>query len=235
MDIVALRTDARYQVSPQLTSADYADTDVDRNLNRWYRLAMAWAIKSQGDFEINGDILTQDLQVGVTDYYFPSNLISIYKAEIMYTTGGKFVPLTPISVQRNTGFVEGNSSRTFDDPTNPTMEFFGDIMQVKPAPTANVVNGLMIWAQTDFVDLDAATNNIPDLLECVQRVLSYGAAQDFCLANDMYTKATELKRFIYGDTRLPEDGGLKAVIEDMYSMKDDTRRDRVQAKRRSYK
>ncbi len=235
MDITLLRTDARYHVSPQLTSTDYPDAALDRNLNRWYRMIFAWAVKAQGDWELNGDILTRDLSTGVTDYEKPSTLVSIYKGEIMYTTGGKYVPLNPIDVQRRQNFSEGNSTRVFDDVTLPTMEVFGEIIQIKPAPTEDVVNGLMIWAQLDFVDLASSTNEVPDVMEAVQRILSYGAAYDYCLSKEMWSKATEIKRMIYGDTRLPDDKGLKGVVDDLYSMQNNSSRDRVVTRRRSYR
>lgn len=232
MNVTTLRTDARYQIDPNLTSTDFADTDLDRSLNRWYRTVLAWAIKAQGDWQMNGDIATTDLVSAQTDYAIPSNLISLFKAEIMYDSTTGFVPLTLIDVQRNIGLVEGNTTRTFDDVTRPTMEVFGNFLQIRPAPTATVVNGLKIWVQTDFTDLDATTNNVPDLMECTHRILSYGAAYDFAMSKQMYAKAAEIKRNIYGDKRIdPEDGGLKAVLEDMYSIKNSARRDRVTAAR----
>lgn len=232
MNITTLLADARFHIDPTLTSSDYPDATVISNINRWYRLVLAWAITVQGDWQMNGDILSTDLVAGQTDYAIPSNLISVYKAEILYTTGGSFVPLSPIDVQRNTGLVESNSPRTFDDYTGPTMEFFGNFIQIKPAPTVNVVNGLMIWAQTDFTDLDATTNNVPDVMECVQRILSYGAAYDFAISKEMYSKAAEMKRNIFGDKRInPDDNGIKGVLEDMYTIKQGTRRDRLTAAR----
>lgn len=236
MELTTLRTKARYYVSPQLTSTDYPDSEVDSNINIWYRVVMSWAIKEQGDWELNGDILTQDLQVGVTNYSIPSTLISIYKAEIMYETGGGYVAAEVIDVQRNQGSVEGNTSgRTIDDTSRPTIEVFGDILQLKPAPTEAVVNGFMIWAQLDFVDIDASTNNVPNLLNAVQSVLSYGAAYDYCLAHEMWSKAAEIKRIIFGDPRVSNDNGFKGIVESLYPMRNNNRRDRVSTRNRSYR
>ena len=235
MQVTDIRTDARYLVSPQLTSTDYPDVDLDRNVNRWYRTIFAWAIEAQGDWELNGDILTQDLQASTTDYAIPSTLISIYKAEVLYTTGGSYVPVKMISVKNNQDVSEGNSTRTFDDVNYPTMEVFGDFLQLKPAPTATVVNGLMIYAQLDFTDLDSVNNNVPDLMEPVQRILSIGGAYDYCVSNEMWSKAAELKRIIFGDTRVPNDGGLKQIVFNLYSMRNAGRRDQVRAKRQSYR
>lgn len=235
MNLTTLRADTRYLISPQLTSSDYSDTVLDRNINRWYRVVVAWAIKAQGDWEFNGDILTRDLETAVTDYEMPSTLISIYKAEVLYRTGGEYVPAEVIDIQRNQLAAEGNTTRTFDDVSKPTIEVFGEFLQLKPAPTEDVVNGFKIWAQLDVTDLDAVTVTVPDLMEAVQRILSFGAAYDYCLSEQMWSKAAELKRNIYGDPRVPDDRGYKGIVEDLYSMKNNARRDRVTPRTRSYR
>lgn len=230
-----LRTDARYHVSPQLTSTDYPDADVDRNLNRWYREIAGWIIPVQGDWELRGDILTRDFQNGVTDYEIPQSFLRVFKVEAMYTTGGTFVPVNLISVQANQGTAEGNSTRTMDDASAPTGELFGDFLQVRPAPSETVVNGLKMWAQIDFQDL-VNDHDVPDFLEPVQRALSIGGAMDYCLAEEMYTKYRELRKRMYGDPSLPnDDGGIKALVEALYSSRTGARRDQVAARRRSYR
>ena len=235
MDITTLQTDSRYIVSPQLTSTEYGDTELNRNLNRWYREIAGWIIPIQGEWELRGDILYRDFKTAVTDYEVPQKFFRIYKAEAMYTTGGSFVPVEFISVQANQAAIEGNSTRTFDDAAHPTGELFGDFLQVKPAPAETVTNGLKIWAQIDFEDL-ADAHDVPDFLEPVCRALSTGAAMDFCLAEEMYTKYRELKKRMYGDPALPnDDGGLKALVESLYSIRAGAHRDQLGARRRSYR
>lgn len=234
MNLATLRTDARYLISPQLTVTDYPDVDLDRNLNRAYQLLLGWIVPIQGDWEIEGDIIYRDLQVGVTDYEIPSTLIRVYKGEVMYQTGGSFVPLRFDSVQRNQGSVEGNVSRTFDDNTLPTAELFGDFVQIRPASEENVVNGIKLWVQLDFVELDT-NNNVPNLMEPVVRVLSQLAALDYAIAEEMDKKTEQLRRLIYGDPSKKDDNGMKGVVEDLYSNRSGARRDRLVTKRRSYR
>lgn len=230
MELATLRTDARYHISPQLTSTDYPDTDLDRNLNRWYRTVLGWILPIQGDWEIEGDIIYRDFQQAVTDYEVPSKLLRIYKGEVMYTTGGSFVPLDFISLQRAQGSTEGNTTRTTDDPSRPTAELFGDIVQVRPAPEETVVNGFKLWVQLDFVELDT-NNDVPNLMEPVQRALTYGAALDYALAEEMYKKADELRKMIYGDPSKREDTGVKGMVEALYSNRSGARRHRLSARR----
>lgn len=234
MQLTDIRTDTRYLISPQLTSTDYPDADLDRNLNRAYQKVLGWIVPIQGDWEIEGDIIYRDVAIGVTDYEFPSRLIRVYKGEIMYTTDGSFVPLNFTSVQRYQGAVEGNSSRTFDDVTKPTAELFGNYIQIRPAGEEDVVNGIKLWVQLDFVALDA-TNDVPNLMEPVVRVINLLAALDYAIAEEMDKKVLTLRREIYGDPSKENDKGVKGEIEALYSNRSGARRDRLIAKRTSFR
>lgn len=236
MKLTTLRTDARYLVSPQLTSTDYPDANLDANLNLWYRRILGWIIPIQGDWEIRGDIIYRDFQAGISIYDLPSTL-RVFKGEVLYTAGGQFVPLKFQSVQRNQSAVEGNSSRVNDDVNNPTADLMNDYIEIKPCipvGDANVVNGIKLWVQTDFVTLDS-TNNVPDLMEPIQRALSIGAAHDYCLAEEMYKKKDELAKMIFGDQTKVGDRGIKGEIEDLYSIRSGARRDQLSAKRKNFK
>lgn len=232
MQLTELRTDARYIISPQLTSADYADVDLDRNLNRWYRTGLGWIVAIGGQWQIEGDLMYRDFKINTTLYELPPNVIRILKGEAMYNVGGSFVPITFKDPSRDQNEVEGNSSRITDDVTKPTADYIGNYLEIKPAPTETVQNGLKIWAQFDIVKLDA-NNNVPNFVEPVQRLLSIGAAYDYAVAEEMYKKADELKKIIYGDPSKSEDKGLKGLIESLYSVRVGTQRDRLTASRRT--
>lgn len=220
-------TDARYHISPECTSAIYPDAKITVNANLWYQKVLSWIIPEQGEWEVNGDILTIDTVVGQTDYEIPVTFLRIYKAELLYSAGGQYVPLTQISVQRNQEIAEGNTSRPEDSVLAPTIEVFGDFIQIKPAPTVAVANGLKMWAQLSFEEL-SNTESLPDMPEPVHRVLSYGAALDFCLSKEMWNKVNALKKMLYGDRSVdPGDGGLKGEIIAMYSTRTGDRRDRM--------
>lgn len=234
-DITNLRTDARYRVSPQITATEYPDVDLDRNINRWYQKILSWAIPQQGEWEVNGDILYQDFQANVTDYFIPAALLRIFKLEALYPGAAGFVTVHPKSLQGDDFNVEGNSTRVIDDVNNPTREVFGNILQVKPAPSTTVVNGLKLWAQLSFDDINGTDNKVPNLPEPVKTVLSIGAAADFCLANEMYAKWRELRKEIFGDPAVKDDVGIKGEIEILFANKAGDRRDRMQARRTSFR
>lgn len=236
MQLTTLRTDARFHVSPQLTATDYSNALLDANLNSWYRRVLGWIIPIQGDWEIRGDVIYRDFRAGISIYDLPS-VLRVFKGEVMYETAGEFVPLTFISPQRNQNIVEGNSSRLIDDPSKPTADLMNDYIEIKPcidATGSDVVNGIKLWIQSDFVTLDT-TNDVPDLMEPIQRVLAYGAAYDYCIAEEMWKKKDEIAKIIFGDQTKVGDRGIKGEIEDLYSIRSDARRDRLVAKRGNFK
>lgn len=237
MDLTLIRTDARYAISPQITSTEYPDTDLDRNANRWYRKVVGWVIALQGDWQIGGDIITRDFEAGVTVYDLPEGLIRIYKGEVLYTAAGSFVPLTFMDPQPNQELVEGNSTRTIDDVNAPTADLFGEKIIIRPAIAATgvtVINGIKLWAQLALTDL-TDTDDIPFLLDPVQRVISKGAAMDFCEAEEMWNKFREIKYEIFGDPRVINDKGIYGEIEALYSIRSGAKRDSLRARRRSYR
>lgn len=237
MDLSSIRTDARYQVSPQLTSVQYPDVDLDRNANTWYKKAIGWIVGIQGDWQMGGEIIHRDFEPGVTTYALPRELIRIYKGEVMYETGSTFVPLYFRDVQANQGDVEGNDTRYGDDTTQPTADLMGANIVIRPAIEATgetVVNGIRLWAQMSLNDLDEA-NDIPELLEPVQRLISVGAAMEFAAAEEMWTKYRELKYQIFGDPRVKDDEGIRGELKVLYSIRSGAKRDNMNARRRSYK
>lgn len=236
MQLSDIRTDGRKHVSRQLTSTDYSDADMLLSINLWYTRVLSWIIPIQGDWEIRGDVIYRDFRAGISIYDLPS-VLRVFKGEVMYTTDGEFVPLTFISPQRDQNAVEGNDTRVNDDQTRPTADLMNDYIEIKPCidvTGTDVVNGIKLWIQSDFVALDA-TNDVPDLMEPVQRVLAYGAAYDYCFSEEMNNKAKALKKIIFGDPEIPEDRGIKGEIEDLYSIRSGARRDAVSAKRQNFK
>lgn len=188
----------------------------------------------QGDWEISGDLLYSNFYSTSMDYDLPLQVLRIFKGEAMYQAGGEFVPIHFLDIQKNQEVAEGNPTRLGDDPLHPVAELSGDLMTIRPLPETTVVNGLKLWVQMDLTSLSNASD-VPDFMEPVQRALSLGAAFDYAIAEEMEKKALELKRLIYGDSRVPEDKGVKGMVEDLYSVRSGARRDRLVTRKRSYK
>lgn len=226
MNITTLQTAARRKISRQLTEAEYPNAELNINLNIWYQRILGWVIPIEGSWQIQGKVLIRHFKVGITKYDIPTSLISIYKGEVMYEVGGSYVPLNPISVQKRPEIAEGNETRIIDDVTKPTIELAGDFVQIRPAPiVADVPNGIKLWAQIAYTDLDESANTIPLLLDPVHSVLYLGAAYEFADGEGMEKKAASIKREIFGDPRARNDKGLKGEIEDLYQVRDTMGRD----------
>lgn len=237
MNLSTIRTDTRYAVSPQLTSAEYPDADLDRNANEWYRKAVGWAIAEGDDWRIAGERIYRNFKSGIINYDIPvAELVQVVKGEVLYSTGGSFVPLTFFDPARNQASVEGNDTRIIDDPLHPTAELWGTNITIRPAQTtgADIVNGIVLYCQMSVADLDS-TDDVPQLLDLVHRIITRGAAYDYCLAEEMWNKARELKYEIFGDPRVRDDVGLVGELKQLYSIKSAAHRDQVSPRRRSYR
>lgn len=236
MILTTIRSDSRFHISPMLTTQDYPDATLDANINNWYRRVLGWIVPIQGDWEVRGDVIYRDFKAGISIYDLPS-VLRVFKGEVLYDVNGSFVPLTFINPQRNQGSAEGNAARINDDPNFPTADLMNSYIEIKPCiPSGNsdVVNGIKLWVQTDFVTLDA-NNNVPELLEPIQRVLAYGAAYDYALSEEMWKKKDEIAKIIFGDQTKVGDRGIKGEIEDLYSIRSGARRDRLVAKRGNFR
>jgi len=199
---------------------------------------MGWIIPIQGDWELSGDVLYRDLEVGVTEYDLPFKVVRIIKAEVMYVTGGSFVPVHFRDLKRDQNTIEGNTTRIEDDVNRPVADLMGDLISLRPAPTTTVVNGFAIWVQQDFTNLEDdadGVNDVPDIMEPAIRAIAVGAALDYAVAEEMDKKEIALKRMLFGDPRVPDDKGLKGVIEDLYANRSAARRNQLTAKKQSYK
>lgn len=237
MDLAAIRTDTRFLISKQLTATEYADVDVDRNVNLWQDKVLSWIIPAQDNWQISAQPLFLDAKANVITYQTPTTqrLIRIYRVELKASNAGQYRLCRVIDEQRIENWTEGNTTRTIDNATEPTVEFFGPYMNLRPAPTEDVVNGIRITVQLSSVDLDIVTNKIPELVRPVHRILSMGAALDFAKSLSMKSKAQELKYAIYGDPSVRGDQGIKGEIEAIYSNHGSALRPRIGVRRSNFK
>lgn len=236
MILTTIRTDARYAVSPQLTSSEYADVDLDRNANQWYKKAVGWAIVAGDDWQMAGETIYKNFKSGVSVYALPVELIRILKGEVLYSTGGKFVPLAFYDASRTQGATEGNDTRAIDDASKPTADLVGNDIIIRPAQTtgSDIVNGIVLNVQMSLQELNS-DDSVPQLMETVHRIVSKGAAYDYCLTEEMWNKAREIKYEIFGDPRVKDDVGMVGELKALYSIRSAAYRDQVSPRRRSYK
>ena len=234
MLLQGIRDDARFLISPKLTSTQYPDALLDKNVNEWYLTVLGWIIPTQGEWEIQGDYLTIDLEANINEYEIPVGLIRLFKAELMYKDATSYVPATQYDMQRNQETSQGNENILGSNIQYPLIEVIGDFFRISPTPTEDVVNGFKIWAQLPFDEI-TETLDLPNINPIVHRALSTGAAIDWASAKGMSEKTLDLKRRMFGDSRVPDDIGLKGQIINLYSIRTGDRRDRATIKRVNYR
>ena len=231
-----MRVDTRFLISKQLTATQYTDVDCNRNLNLWYKRVQLWIIKEEDTWQVGGDELKMDLKKDVILYQAPTayKLLRVNRAEAKLSTKGEYQYCRINDSQYNDGWNEGNTTRPVDDASSPSVDFFGNYLKLRPAPTEDVINGFKIWAQLCFFDLQDIVNNIPSIAEPVHRAITVGAALDFATSLNYSRKITQFNNMLYGNPSLRGDRGLKGDIEDLYGNHAAAFRPRFTIRRNSY-
>jgi hypothetical protein len=203
MQLTNLRSDARYLVFGNSSNTAYADTDLDRNLNRWYQSAIGWALSVNGIWQVQGTFATASIVAGQSKYEMPSDILKLDRVEIKSPSSNDYI----VAKQIDHALVGTN----LDDyhPDSPEFDLLGNYMYIylPDASITAVTAGIKIIYQCDITELSGATDE-PLLPEVVQRVVSTGAAYDYCRANDMFAKADRLNNEI---------AKIKVELEEIYA------------------
>ena len=192
MDLTTLRSDTRYLVFGDNANTAYSNTDLDRNLNKAYAEIIAIAISVNGDFQVNGNIVTTDLIAGRSDYDFPSNLFKINEVRIKPTLSATdYLKATQRDPKEISVDMEAYK------PAYPAF----DLIDIKGTlkiifywcnDFEDVTNGIELYVQEEITQLVNTTDS-PKLPVFAQEYLTKRAAHIYCLANEIFNKATTLK------------------------------------------
>lgn len=191
-----------------LTSTDsnsFATADITRSINRYYYKAVmaAWESQDAWDFDDANQtgfaIATTDLVNAQQDYALPSTALKIRRVEAK-DSAGNWVKLEPISLEEipvaSDEFMETNAMPRFY-----RLERNSVMLYPKPA-TASVTttNGLKIHFLREVDEFTASdTTQEPGIAEPFHRILSLGAAYDFCVTREKpqaQTLKAELEQLI---------------------------------------
>jgi len=191
MNLNSLRADAHFFVFGDRTNTVYADTDFDANINNWYEYGIACLFNVNGDWQVNGEIATTDIISGQREYIIPNDTLKINEVYIKSTATSEYVKATqrdPINVS-----VEPESYH----PTKPEYDVLDNsfFIYIPEESITGVSAGLKIHYQSDLTELTSGSD-IPNIIKPFQRLISCGAALDYCLANEMWNKARKLEERI---------------------------------------
>jgi hypothetical protein len=172
----------------------YADTDVDRNINRWYNNAIGSLLKVNGEWQVNGEIATTDLVAGQREYTIPADTMKVNEVYIKSTSSGEYVKARqrdPLNVD-----IEPEEYHPYP-PYPPEYDLLDNsfFIYIAEESITDVTAGLKIHYQSDVTELSTGTDK-PNLAEPFKRFLTYGACYDYCLANEMRIRADEFKELM---------------------------------------
>ena len=227
MTLTTLRAMARRKISFQSTaSAKYGDTDLDANLNMWYRIMLGWVFESTGIWEFNGEMSTTNLVSGQEEYVLPSDFVILNRVEILYPDATDYVKANRIDDKQVDGSAFGNDEIAFGSAGSPVYRTFGNSIFIYPSPTAAVTAGLRIEYLTDITEL-SASGDVPTLNTLVHHVMAIGAAYEYCLTNEQPRKAKMLSDQLFGRQGSAGGESLKAQVQYLAAQRDRSVKQRI--------
>lgn len=192
MTLSNLRDRARY-VLGELTSDNYTDANLLASLNDYYFQAISIALKSSGDWQVNGEIATTNIVANQQEYLLPPSLIDITKIEANFLGG----TLDWVNVDIQKGLRHEVISN--DDAQDATTaiyqcDLYDNSIFLRYKPQSSVTAGLKIWYSKEATAL-SADGDEPTIPEHLHLYLVYGACCDYSLrtGNDQdYNKYIQL-------------------------------------------
>jgi hypothetical protein len=167
----------------------YTLKQVTRSVNGWLRLVQSWILGADGRFQYDDSnytdlpIATTDLVSGQDNYSFDSTWLEIIKVEAAQdSTVSTWNVLKPFDVN------DVNNYSEFQDVAGvPAFyDVVGSSVILKPASNFNATAGLKFYFKrkaSEFVSTD--TTKEPGFASPYHRILSLGAAYDYCMANSV--------------------------------------------------
>lgn len=211
-------------------SGSYSDTDIERNINLWYRKAVSWIWDATGTWEYDDSnkttlpVATCDLGDDRADYTLPTDAQKLIKVEVK-NNDGNWKALDPIDkseIDTPSEFFEDNGMPKYYD-------VIANAVVLYPAPATSDVTisgGLRLHVSREVDDLTASTD-VPGFDRPFHRILSIGAAKDWADAYGDEQKEVDLRRRLMGDSR---NEGLKDELEEYYGNRNRNRRTEMNVK-----
>ncbi len=231
MTLETLRSAVRFIVFGDSSNTQYENTDLDRNINLWYKTALSWILPINGDWQVNGSVATTDIEAGVRKYQIPTDILKLNEVYIKYGTSSEYVKATQRDPKNIS--VEPDQDTYGYYPETPEFDLKGDYIYIYTPETtiAAVTAGLKIHYQTEITEL-SSTSDEPNLAEPFEKLLIKGPAYDYPFIDS--GKKRDLKREIYGDPTIKNDDGVKGDLQKHYATRSTVRRNKISPKVENY-
>jgi hypothetical protein len=235
MNLLELKKDTKYLALGDENSTDYADAPLLRNINNWYDTVDNWIWRADSTWEFDDSgattfpIATSDLVDGQDDYEIPSTARSIKLVEVK-DASGNWQRLKKLDISQ----ISGSPEELFKTPGMPLYyDVMGRSIILYPAPASDSVTlsgGLRMYVSRHITPLSVDTDE-PGFDRSFHRILSIGAAMDYCVANTLSAKEVDLRRMIFGGDTTP---GLKRELEEFYGKRHEEFKSRILRKKENY-
>lgn len=197
-----LQSDARFLT--QTDSNSFTDAELNRSFNEWQHRVANQMWEASSDWEWNDTsrdkmpIAFANLNDGQAKYRLPNTVFRIDRIEIK-DDDGDYHPIEEITKEdispALTEFRE-------DDGFPQYYDLIDDVLTLYPAPASDDVTeseGLKLYVAREPEDFTTSDTREPGFPRQFHRILSLGAAMDFCVANNLDNKEVEIRRLLYGD------------------------------------
>jgi len=198
-----------------------SDSDLEQNLNRWYRIAANWIWDATGTWEYD-DTSKTDLPVATADLSQDKDVYELHQdtqriIEVEIKDSGDWYDLDEIDKSQ----MDVAPSEYYDDNGTPVAyDTLADTIVLYPTPDETVSNGLRVHVSRE-VDSLADSADVPGFNEQFHRILSLGAALDWAIAYGDGHKEVDIRRQLFGDQTVP---GMRKELEKFYGRRNrDTR------------
>lgn len=220
MNLTTLYAKVRYLLG-ELSSTQYSDTNCLRALNDYYHRAIALALRSAGEWEINGEVATTDIVASQQEYILPTDLIALKRVEINFSgDDNNWVVMTALDMrQKDTAL--SNETASSD---SPRVRIFDNSLFLEDYPDTAVTAGLKVYYSKEETELSSGSDE-PDLEESTMSYLVYGACFDYAVAKGMNNEINTFKGLLNESA---------VELTKVYSNRLPMRRPRITTKQENY-
>lgn len=212
MTLSQMRSDVRFRVFGNSSDTTYSNTDINRNINNWYKTVLYWILSANGDWQVNGEYAVTDIVADQREYILPTDILKINELYIKSVSTGDYIKATQRDLRNVSIYPEDYR------PNLPEFDLMDNSLFIY-IPEENITEvdeGIKIYYQTKLTELSGDNDN-PNLPEIFRKILCIGAALDYCEADEIRGKAKDLKNKIFGDPTVKTDKGLKDELMEFYA------------------
>jgi len=183
------------------TATTFSTANKTRCINSWYDRAIGLIFMADNRWEFDDDNAT-DLPIATTalvadqqDYAISGATFLKVLGVSVKTEAGDWVALNKISMQDKKGTDMAEYRETAGDPKE--YDTFGQSIFLYPKPDYSASASLKVYYQRNVSHFAAGdTTKVPGFAAPFHRLLSFGAAKDYCIANNLFSKISFLDKEI---------------------------------------